>query len=139
MWRRDVHVPTRTFLLPLFCTAISYSSHSNCVVVILKLITVPMFLHAVTNFVNQKAFSSKHVSTFFYCESMTSFLDYVTATLRALFAWRGSYIIPNDVHTWISGQFLCILVGLVPNAAMYQHLCTLTRINIWTCSEWNIY
>ena len=27
----------------------------------------------------------------FYCEIMTSFLNYVTATLRALFAWCGSY------------------------------------------------
>ena len=27
---------------------------------------------------------------FFYRENMTSFLNYVTATLRALFAWRGS-------------------------------------------------
>ena len=33
-------------------------------VVILKFYTVAMFMHAVTNFVNQKAFSSKHVSTF---------------------------------------------------------------------------
>ena len=57
---------------------------------IMKFYTVPMFLHAVTTVVNQKAFSSKHVS-FFYCENMTSFLYYATATLRALFAWRGSY------------------------------------------------
>ena len=28
----------------------------------------------------------------FYRVNMTSFLNYVTATLRALFAWRGSYI-----------------------------------------------
>ena len=28
---------------------------------------------------------------FFYRVNMTSFLNYVTATLRALFAWRGSY------------------------------------------------
>ena len=28
---------------------------------------------------------------FFYRENMTSFLNYVTAMLRALFAWRGSY------------------------------------------------
>ena len=27
---------------------------------------------------------------FFYLENMTSFLNYVTATIRALFAWRGS-------------------------------------------------
>ena len=27
----------------------------------------------------------------FYHENMTSLLNYVTATLRALFAWRGSF------------------------------------------------
>ena len=31
---------------------------------------------------------------YFYRENMTSFLNYVTATLRALFAWRGSN---NDI------------------------------------------
>ena len=92
MWHRDVHVTTRTFFLPLFCTSISYLSHSDCLVVILKFYTVPRLLHAVANFVNQKTFSSKHVSNFFYRENMTSFLNYVTATLRALFAWRGSYM-----------------------------------------------
>ena len=30
-----------------------------------------------------------HVN-FFYSENVTSFLNYVTATLRALFVWRGS-------------------------------------------------
>ena len=29
----------------------------------------------------------------FYRENMTSFLNYVTATLRALFSWRDSIII----------------------------------------------
>ena len=36
---------------------------------------------------------------FFYRENMTSFLNYVTATLRALFAWRGSYHVPVDFVT----------------------------------------
>ena len=58
--RNDRHI----FLLPLFCISISYLSHSDYLVVILKFYTVPMFLHAVTNFVNQKTFSGKHVSTF---------------------------------------------------------------------------
>ena len=77
------------FLLSLFCISMSYLSHSDCLVVILKFYTIPMFLHAVTNFVNEKAFWSKHVSIFFYRENMTSFLDNVTAALRAHFAWRG--------------------------------------------------
>ena len=40
----------------------------------------------------QKAISSKHVSPFFYCKNMTSFLNYVSTTLRALFAWQGSIV-----------------------------------------------
>ena len=61
---------TRKDLLPLFCIRTSYLSHGDCLVVhvIVKLYTVPMFLHrkicAVRNFVNQKAFTSKHMSTF---------------------------------------------------------------------------
>ena len=80
MWRRDVHVPTRTFLLPLFCISISYLSHSTCLAEILKFYTIPMFKQAVTNFVNQKAFSSKHVSTFFTAKVWRRFL--ITSQLR---------------------------------------------------------
>ena len=32
----------------------------------------------------------------FYRENMRSFLNYVTDTLRALFAWRGSF----NIHVW---------------------------------------
>ena len=39
----------------------SYWLHSVCLVVILKLHTIPMLLDAVKTFVNWKAFSSKHV------------------------------------------------------------------------------
>ena len=46
--------------------------------------SIPMFLHAVRNFLNQKGFSSKQLSTYFYRETMTSFLNYITATLLAL-------------------------------------------------------
>ena len=38
-----------------------------------------------------EALSCKNVSIIFYRENMTSFLNYVTATLRTLYAWRGSY------------------------------------------------
>ena len=64
IWRRDVHVTARLCLLLLFCISTSHLSHSDCLVVILKFYTVPMFLHAVRYFVGQKVFSSKHVSTF---------------------------------------------------------------------------
>ena len=58
--RNDTHF----FLFCYFCIWTSYLSHSDCFVVILKFDSVPMFLHATRNFVNQTAFSSKHVSTF---------------------------------------------------------------------------
>ena len=40
-------------------------------------------------------FSCIHMSFFFH-ENMTSLLNYITVTLRALFAWRGSYIYGNN-------------------------------------------
>ena len=72
-------------LVPLFCMGTTHLSHSDCFVVILKFYTVLMFLQAVSNFVNQKAFSSKHIFNNFYHKNMKLFLNYVTATLRALF------------------------------------------------------
>ena len=40
-------------------------------------------------YLNHKTILSKYVSIF-YRENMTSFLNYVTATLRTLYAWHGS-------------------------------------------------
>ena len=40
----------------------------------------------------------------FYRENMTSFLNYVTATLRALFVWRGSYHRVFSTHFILSGN-----------------------------------
>ena len=91
MWRREDRVTTRILVLPLLCTSISYLSHSDCLVVILIFYRVPMFLHAVTNFENQKAFSSKHMS-FFIPRKYDIIFYYVTATLRVLFAWPGSHL-----------------------------------------------
>ena len=75
--------------LCLFCIWTSYLLDSDCLV-LLKFYTVPMCLHTVKNFISQKRF---HVNTclLFHHENMTSFLNYSTATLRPLFAWRGSY------------------------------------------------
>ena len=70
-------------------------------VLILKFYTIPLHMYGVTIFLNQKALSSKHAS-FFNRENMTSFLSYITATLRALFAWRGSYIIAWSGKPFIS-------------------------------------
>ena len=38
----------------------------------------------------QCSFMQTHVD-YFYCENMTSFLNYVTDTLRTLYAWHGLY------------------------------------------------
>ena len=81
---------TDKFLLLLFWKWSSYLSHSKCLVVIMKFYTVRMFLHALRNFLNQNAFQANTCQPF-YRENMTSFLNYVTTTLRAIFAWRGSY------------------------------------------------
>ena len=60
---------------------------------ILKFYTVLVRLNDVINIVNQNTLSCKHVSIIFYRENMTSFFNNVTATLRTLYAWRGSYVI----------------------------------------------
>ena len=51
---------------------------------ILKFYTVPVCLFDIKKSLNHKTLQSKHVSKFFFRENMTSFLNYVTATLRAL-------------------------------------------------------
>ena len=47
-----------------------------------------MCLHAVKNLQTRKYFQA-NTCQHIYCVNMTSFLVYVTATIRALFAWRG--------------------------------------------------
>ena len=72
-------------------------------VLILKFYTVSVRLRDITNFLNHETRQSKHVSNF-YRENMTSFLNYVTATLRALFAWRGSFILWR-MKKWLVRNF----------------------------------
>ena len=60
--RNDTQIFTSVILYTFVST--SYLWHIDCLVVILKFYTVPMFLHTIRNFVNQKAFSSKHMSAF---------------------------------------------------------------------------
>ena len=59
-------------------------------------------LHVTRNFVNQKTFSSKHVSTFLP-QKYDGILNHVTATLRAFFAWRGlnDWILDVYVHVYL--------------------------------------
>ena len=77
--------------------------HSDYMVLILKFYTVPMPFHDVKTFLNKRALSSKRVK-FCYHKNMTSFLSYVTATQRALFAWHGSYI-KDYIRSQIAGKF----------------------------------
>ena len=58
--RRDMYVT----ICKIFCIWLSYVSLSDYKVLILNLYTVPVSLHGVTNFLNQKAISSKHASIF---------------------------------------------------------------------------
>ena len=51
-------------LLPLFCIWLSFVTLSDYKVLILKFYSVPVHLHGVTNFLNQKAISSNHISIF---------------------------------------------------------------------------
>ena len=96
--RRDIYATLCKILLMLFCILTSYIKHSDYLVLIWKILTIPQTLHDVKNFLNKRALSSKHVSIF-YREFMTSFLNYVTATLRALFAWRGSNYKAVSLHS----------------------------------------
>ena len=59
----------------------------------LKFYTAPMRLLDVINIENQNVLSCIYVLIIFYRENMMSFLHYVTATLRTLCAWRGSYLV----------------------------------------------
>ena len=62
--------------------------HTDYMVLIVEFYTVPMPFHNVKTFLIKRALSNKHASIF-YRENITSFLNYVTATLRVPFAWRG--------------------------------------------------
>ena len=52
---------------------------------------------------------------FFYRENMTSFLDYVRTMLRALFAWRGSYVSPCDIFIADSQPLNKLMLSNVEN------------------------
>ena len=89
IWRRDVHVTTPKVLFQLFCTCIwtSYLSQSDCLMVILKFYTVPMLLHAVKHFVNQKT----------RVNILPRKYDVISRYAKGLFAWRGSIIVLHSI------------------------------------------
>ena len=58
---RGIYVTTCKIVLLLFCIGTSNVSLSAYKMFILKSYTVPVHLQDITNFLNQKAFSSKHM------------------------------------------------------------------------------
>ena len=94
MWRHDDHVTTRKVLLQLFCIWTSYYLHSDCLVVNSEIHCFDVFSRRQKLCKPESIFKQTCVN-FFYRQNMTSFLNYITATLRALFGWHGSNIIPN--------------------------------------------
>ena len=103
----DIYERTWENLIQLLCIWTSYVSLSDYLMLTLKFYTVPVHLHDVIIIVNQNGLSCKHVSIIFYCENMTSFLNYVTATLRTLYAWRRSF------HKYIVWQSELIRLGRI--------------------------
>ena len=87
---RNIYVTTFNIFLRLFCIWTSYVLLSDFLLFVLKFYTIPVRSHDVRLFLSRKTVS-KQTCRIFYRENMMSFLNYVTATLRALFAWRGSY------------------------------------------------
>ena len=77
------------FTSVIFYMNMTYVSLSDYLKLTLKFYIV--LLHDIINIVNQNVLSCKHVSIIFYPENMTSFLNYVKAMLRTLYAWHGSY------------------------------------------------
>ena len=96
--RCDIKVMTCKILLLLFYIWTSYVSRSDYLIPILKLHAIPVRLQDVTTFLFHKTISRKRVD-FFYSENMPSYLNYVTGTLRTLFAWRSSYIYAFNYYT----------------------------------------
>ena len=126
----DIYARTWENLHQLFCIWTSYVSLKDYLMIILKFYTAPVRLHDVINIVNQKAHSCKDVSIIFYRENMTSFLNYVTATLRTLYAWRASYctsIIYILSWTWIGTYSLFSLLQ-TNNITPTNFVCGITGI-----------
>ena len=76
--------------LLFFCIWTSYLTQSDYLVLFLNFSTAPVPLKDIKTFKQESTFKQIRVN-FFFCENMTSLLNYVTATLRTLFAPRGSY------------------------------------------------
>ena len=93
---RVLYVNTCKILLLLFCIWTSYILLIVYLVLILKFNTFPLRLHDVKHVLNHKTLSRKHR------KNMTSFLNYLTATLRALLhdaaqMWKTNHLMHGDL------------------------------------------
>ena len=87
----------------------SHLSQSDYMVQTFKFYTVPVHMDNVKKtFKPENTFKQTRVN-FLYRENMTSFLNYVTATLRALFAWRGS----NDKSSCIFFLIKVLIITVI--------------------------
>ena len=92
VWRRNVHITTLKFLLLLFCISMNiiyisqwmFGDNSKI------LCYSNVFARRQKRFNPESIFKQTRIKIV-YRENMTSFLNYIKATLRALFAWCGSY------------------------------------------------
>ena len=92
--RHYIYVTACIILLRLFYIWTPYVSLSNYKVLILKFYIVPVRIHGVTKCFKLES-TFEQTRRFLSPKKKTLFLTYVTATLRALFVWRGLIIILN--------------------------------------------
>ena len=88
----------------------------------MKVYPLPVHLHDVNNvFKPESTFKQTRVNVF-TAKNMTSFLNYVTATLRALFAWRGSNIFSHSLKDWgILFRLHCEMKGHWSRVNLVKH------------------
>ena len=101
VWSRDFYVTTCKNLFLLVFIWISHGKLTHYTVLILKILYCSaVFLRHHKLLKPESSF--KQTRVIFYCETMTLFLNYATATPRALFAWRTSIIDTHKCTTNVS-------------------------------------
>ena len=114
MWHHDVQRHANFY----FCYFV-YEHHiylTDCFVVILKFYTLPMFFACHQKLCKPESIFKQTCVNLFYHENMTSFLNYVTATLRALFVWHGFNCFPQCFMTiTFVLEEIYVYISVVPN------------------------
>ena len=101
VWSRDFYVTTCKNLFLLVFIWISHGKLTNYTVLILKILYCSAAFLRHHKLLKPES-SFKQTRVIFYCENMTLFLNYATATPRALFAWRTSIIDTHKCTTNVS-------------------------------------